>query len=69
MSVSAQLCYMLGSYRRRIEKHNFSSFQDQKPWLIALPRNIIVDNTFVDPAHVVDALTNGKVSIVQFNLM
>jgi hypothetical protein len=55
--------------RRIVEQQHFGAFQDEEARLVRLPRDLTVQNALVDPSHVLDALANGEVSIVELHLV
>uniref|UniRef100_A0A8W7PXH0 Uncharacterized protein n=1 Tax=Anopheles coluzzii TaxID=1518534 RepID=A0A8W7PXH0_ANOCL len=54
--------------RRRVEQHHLGTLQHQKAGLVALPRDVIVDDALVHPAHVLDPFADGEVPVEQLHL-
>jgi hypothetical protein len=51
-----------------IEQQHLCALQHEKARHIRLPRDLTVEHALVDPAHVLDSLANGKISVVQLHL-
>lgn len=56
------------SHRGRLEEQDFGAFQHQEAWPVTLPVQTVADNTLVYPAHVLDAVAESKVSVVELHL-